>query len=278
MTSKPVSKWYQDWQSPDHAVLFDSRSRLADRPLVRNYESFSDVRLLQAAFGRSPEARLLEVGCATGEFYRYLRVRNPRARYHGMDISETAVTQARRKYPQGIFFQNRPEAQLQESLQAMGLPRELEILYSKDVVHHQTDPYGFLDQLIPAASEAVVLRLRTRDQGSSVMDPELSCQYHYHGWMPYIVLNIQELADFLRSRCSQAEIVLSRNYRVLGGRENRFLPKECYLPETGTAETAVGLFKKTSRSGDLRLENREEMLGSNGWKGRLKSFLRGGRG
>ena len=45
---------------------------------------------------------------------------------------------------------------------------------------------------------------------------------------------------------------------ILGGRNDRFLPKECYLPETRTAETAVGVFKKTASPGRVTIEDRPD--------------------
>ena len=249
-------RWYSDWQDGEHAAHFDGRSSLPGRMLARNYESFSDVRLLNERL--TLPAQLLEVGCATGEFYRYLRSKHPGLGYTGVDISRSALERARQKYPQGRFFESDPDASLRQNLERLRLPARWEIVYSKDVLHHQTDPYGFLAQLLEASTRCLILRTRTRDRGSSVLDAELSCQYHYRGWMPYLVLNLDELVDRIRQAAPEAEILVSRSYQVLGGVENRFLPKECYLPETGTAETAVGVFLRTDRPRQLRVLDRKD--------------------
>ena len=91
-----------------HAVLFDSRRRLSNAALVRCYESFNDVQLLRSFLAGSRKTRLLEVGCATGEFYRYLRVRYSGVCYYGIDISQSALERARQKYPEGTFFLSQP--------------------------------------------------------------------------------------------------------------------------------------------------------------------------
>lgn len=259
LAEKPTSKWYQDWQAQSHAGLFDARSALPPRSLARNYESFSDVRILGEYLAHGVRGTtLLEVGCATGEFRRYLKLRYPGVAYCGVDISQPAITRAKEKYPEGRFCVTRPDRPLREEMAALGLPERPEILYSKDVVHHQTDPFGFLAQLLEIPSSLLVLRTRTRDQGASVLDPELSCQYHYRGWMPYLVFNVEELIGQILRSAPDCELVLYRNRMVLGGAENRFLPKECYLPETGTAETAVGVFLKTDHPRRVQVTDRAD--------------------
>jgi SAM-dependent methyltransferase len=218
------SPWYVDWQDRKHASVFDGRHTLTDWQLVKNYESFNDVRMLSDHFGRSRAAALLEVGCATGEFYRYLRLQFPKIRYRGVDISQSAIDRALGKYPGAAFSLIRPDASLSDAFSGNG-PRP-EIVYSKDVVHHQVRPFEFLSQLLRLPSEALILRTRTRNRGATVDDPDLSCQFHYKGWMPFIVLNIDELIGTIKNQTPRAEIVVYRNPMVLGGRENRFIPKE----------------------------------------------------
>ena len=251
-------RWYVDWQDSEHARNLDARAVLPDRSLIRNYEVFSDVRLLNERLEVLDNLAMLEVGCATGEFYRYLQMKNPRVAYAGLDISEPAILRARQKYPRAQFFVSDPAQKLSEALQAHRLNPRWPVVYSKDVVHHQTDPFGFLAQLLEVCSDSLILRTRTRDKGPTLVDPERSCQYHYRGWMPFIVLNVEELAEQIRRQAPNSEIVMLRNHMVLGGRENRFLPKECYLLETGTAETAVGIFLQTSCPGRVRMIDRAE--------------------
>ena len=253
------SPWYVDWQNQKHASVFDGRHALTERQLVKNYEAFNDVRMLNEYVVRQPLSELLEVGCATGEFHRYLRIRHPDCTYTGMDISQPAVQRAQEKYPKARFALLPAEVPLKEGLREAGLADSFPAVYSKDVLHHQVQPWSFLAQLLEAARDLLILRTRTRDRGTTVLDPALSCQYHYNGWMPFIVFNLNELTEAIRRQVPGAEILIYRNPMILGGRENRFLPKECYLPETGTAETAVGIFLKTSGPGKVTLQDREDM-------------------
>lgn len=270
-TTQTVSQWHQDWQDPGHAALFDGRRALSDRALVGHYESFNDVRLLGEILSRNKRVRLLEVGCATGEFYRYLRFEYARVRYCGVDVSHGALERARKKYPQGLFLLQKPGGSLPNTLRSAGWPEKVEVVYSKDVVHHQTDPFGFLSQLLGAASGAVVLRLWTRDSGRSVLDPNLSCQYHYNGWVPYLVLNLQETLDHVRGQAPGCQMIVQRHRMTLGGKENRYLPKECYLPETGTAETALAVLLQTDAPGQVRIEDKQDMQFPLPWYARWRN-------
>ena len=268
------TRWHADWQSGDHARLFDSRHVLDGKNLIRNYESFNDVWLLNEHLDRSRRVSLLEVGCATGEFYRYLRIKYPQVDYYGIDISRAAIVRAREKYPRAQFFLNDPNLRLVDTLKQLGIPEDPDIVYVKDVVHHQTNPWEFVTQLLEATSETLIMRVRTREVGPTVTDPELSCQYHYDGWMPYIVMNLQELIDHITSQRQKCELVVHRNHVILGGRENRFLPKECYLPETGTAETAVGVFLRTEHPGSVRVADRKDQDIRYSLDYRLKNYAR----
>ena len=250
--------WYADWQHPSHAPAFDWRAPFDDRNVIRSYECFNDVRLLRERVGRSRPLRLVEVGCATGGFSRYLRLRFPNITYCGMDVSAAAIDLARSQYRGTRFIVNRPDLPLEQALAAGGIAGQPEIVYAKDVVHHQTNPFAFLAELLGSASEAVILRLRTRDVGATELNPEESCQYHYGGWMPYIVMNLEEVLEMIRQHVPDAEAVVYRHHMILGGRLNRYLPKACYLSGTGTAETAIGVFRRAPRSGTVRIEDRAD--------------------
>jgi SAM-dependent methyltransferase len=250
-----VAKWWTDWQHAQHAVSFDFRADMPDGTLIREYEAFNDVTLLNSRVGSSTS--LVEIGCATGEFYRYLRLKHPAVSYTGFDVSKPALDRARQKYPAAKFELVIPDTKLlASSVLQHGAP---DIVYSKDVVHHQVAPVEFLAELLKMPKAALIFRCRTRDVGATEWDPEWSCQYHYDGWMPYIVINTRELIEYIQKSRPEAEIVVMRNHMILGGVHNRFLPKDCYVPSTGTAETAVGVFFQTESRGKVVVEDRKDI-------------------
>lgn len=266
--------WYRGWQHQEHVALFDGRARLTKRQLIRNYEAFNDVRLLKEHLDPARSVTLLEVGCATGEFSRYVQCIRPAVRYYGVDISAPAIARAKQKYPDRAFFVMDPSVSLAEGLKALGIPGHPEVVYAKDVLQHQTQPFLFLSALLQVASEMAILRCRTRDVGPSELNPEVSCQYHYEGWMPYLVLNLQELIDCIKAEVPGCEVVVYRHHMILGGQEHRFLPKDCYLKETGTAETAIGVFKTTTHPGRVVVEDRPDQNPTYRWDDRLKLAVR----
>jgi hypothetical protein len=145
-----------------------------------------------------------------------------------------------------------------------------------DVVHHQTDPCGFLSDIYDITTKYLILRVRTREEGSTIFDTDQSCQYTYGRWVPYIVFNTSELIDLIRHfEPAPARITLMRHPVVLGGETSRFLPKDLYYPETGTAETAL-LIEKGTREGSedtvITVDTYPEKLIQQRWVRRLKSL------
>ncbi len=224
----------QAWQQADHADLFDARARYGLRRLRRTYENFNEFRLFLEHKREIKGRDFVEIGCATGELYRYLRRYHSEFRYRGFDISEPAIERARQKYPDGRFELCKPD--LSNIIAANLHPA---VIWARDVVHHQPDPFEYLSCLLSISNEVTILRIRTRDKGMTVLDPEQSCQWHYNHWVPYIVLNIDETVDAVCKAIPVSRIRVVKRYVQLGGWHNRYLPKECYYPDTGTAETAV---------------------------------------
>ncbi len=240
------------WRKPIHAECFDVWADLPLRALAKTYESFNEVRLFKT-YRSSIEGRtFLEIGCATGELYRYMRAYFPGFEYYGFDISGPAVERAKAKYPKGNFFVcDEDLSNLRDHAPSPA------VLFARDVVLHQPQPFEFLIRLLSLPAEAAVLRIRSRDKGESVLDPERSCQWHYGRWVPYMVLNIDEVIGVIKDNAAFEFIHVLRSYRQLGGRHNRFLPKECYYPETGTAETAIFVKLARERISDpeIRIES-----------------------
>ena len=113
------------------------------------------------------------------------------------------------------------------------------VVFARDVIHHQPAPLDFMAKLLSMPTEAAILRFRTRDHGATVTDPEISCQWLVRNWVPYIILNVDEVIETIRNTRSFTSLSVLKHYHPLGGRNGRYLPKECYDPKTGTAQTSV---------------------------------------
>jgi len=222
------------WQETSHAQYFDAWAEFSNNRLRGVCESFNEVRSFLKNKHTIQGRDLLEIACATGEFSRYINTYHSEFHYRGLDISEPAIHRARAKYPTASFDLCRPD--LSDVVSSGVSPT---VLWARDVVHHQPDPFEYLSTLLSIAKEVTVLRIRTRDNGASIIDPEISCQWHYNHWVPYIILNIDEVLGFIQKTISVKKIFVAKRYVQLGGLYNRFVPKDCYYPETGTAETAL---------------------------------------
>lgn len=228
------SNLHTSWHKEDHAEGFDGWSRLSTRELKKVYESFNEILLFKINKASLSGRTFVEVGCATAELYRYMKRYHPDFQYIGFDISEPAIHRAGKKYPNGAFYVC--DTQLSTIKDHISSPS---VVFARDVVHHQPDPWASLTQMVQLATEAAILRIRTRDLGETVLDPELSCQRVYGSWVPFIVLNFEETVEAIKRSANVSQVSFYKHYQILGGHNGRYLPKECYHPETGTAETAV---------------------------------------
>jgi len=225
-------KSLEAWQSQEHPVFFDGRMHFPFFLLRKIYNNYNEFKLLNQVILKDEKCTLLDLGCATGELFRYFKHNFPNIDYAGCDISRPAIERAKIKYPQGEFFVIDHEmSQVRE--------RKPDYVFNRDVVMHQPDPFEFLKLVCTIPQKGLFLRLRTRDQGKTELDIEKSCQKHYGGWVPYVVLNCDEIISLLKSLKICSKVVLWKNYMLLGGVNHRYLPKDCYLESTGTAETAM---------------------------------------
>ena len=229
------NNYYAAWSKTSHAKTFNVWAGLSLKELRKLYESYNEIRLLLENKDSINGKTFVEVGCATGELYRYINHYHSQFDYYGFDISQVAIEYAKQGNTHGKYFITDTElSNLNETLEETPA-----VLFARDVVLHQTDPFDFLAKLISIPDEAAILRIRTRDKGETVLDPEISCQWHYGMWIPYMVLNIDEVVDRIKSTVNFKTIYILKSYHQLGGYHSRYLPKECYYPETGTSETAL---------------------------------------
>jgi len=174
-----------------------------------------------------------DVGCAAGGFYRFFCKYGPHLQYRGFDLSPVAIEAAKDRFSNGDFRLFDGDLKSNPEIRS-------DIVFCRDVVHHQPDPFEFLSNLYDLADKYLLLRIRTREEGATVADPELSCQYTYGQWVPFIVMNTLELLDFCQSLTPPpSAITLRQHPTVLGGQTGRFLPKELYYEQTRSAQTAM---------------------------------------
>lgn len=249
----PNDTLYDAWEKDDHVAVFDCYMYYPRLVLRRTLGSFNEFRLLRnLKKDRNEKFSLLDIGCATGEFYRYFKSVYPKIDYYGCDISKKAVERARLKFPGVNFFL--VDKDLKGAEDALGGIRP-DVIFCRDVIIHQVKPLLFLQRIYDIAAKFLILRLRTRDTGETVFDTEISCQTNYGIWAPYIIFNCDEITSFIKTHCPDVcNLTFVKHYIILGGQYNRYLPKDCYLPQTKTSETALLIEKTDTRPVSLGLK------------------------
>ncbi len=74
-----------------HAEVFDNMSPEPNLILKNHYESFGEGKLLKKWKPHHGKGKFFEIGCATGELYRYIHNYRRDLDYKGFDISEPAI-------------------------------------------------------------------------------------------------------------------------------------------------------------------------------------------
>lgn len=194
------------------------------------YSSIKALEILK----KFPDFNFLEVGIGAGNFYRFLKINKIKNNYTGADLSEYYVNLAKKIHSSNDFV-------LTSVDNSLNLKNKYDIVYSRNVAHHQTDPYYFIDNLISKTESFLIIELKTRDDGNTNFEVQNSCQLVDGIWVPFIVLNYQELKNSLLKKelLKNSKITLNRDYKILGGTHSRFLEKELYYKKTKTAHTTI---------------------------------------
>ncbi|MEE8059483.1 MAG: class I SAM-dependent methyltransferase [Pseudomonadales bacterium] len=229
-------KSYEGWDTNSHLEVFDFWNNKLDFYFNYLYGCFTEQHFLISSLQKLNNSTLLDVGCATGTTFRFIKNKlgKNHVEYTGIDFSEPALNRAKKLYPSGKFVKV-----TDEKFSSL-FDKKFDVVFSRDTIMHQTDPKRFISDLISVAKKVLIIRLRTRDKGNTEYNVEKSCQMHYDKfWMPYIVMNIDEVIDIFSTTNNVCKITVNKSREVLGGHNLRFLPKELYFSEAGGAETSI---------------------------------------
>ena len=246
------SKNYRGWNTESHLKTFSLWNSFSDRTFNFSYGNFQENRFLIDILRNNEVKSVVDIGCATGTSYRLLKnnFKGSEFEYSGFDISEVAIQHALSKYKKPIFFSSNTH-----DFKDLD-PNQRHIIFSRDTVMHQDEPLKFLGRLIKYTSRFLIIRLRTRDNGKTNWNVNQSCQMHYDKyWMPYIVINMDELIDFIINLRKPASIRINKSYEILAGNNYRYLPKDLYFSSAGGAETSILIDFERLNDKDTIIEN-----------------------
>ena len=97
-----------DPYSREHLLSFYNfhLKQFGDRPEALRWTPQGQLRRYHALAEIAPDlnnASILDYGCGTGDFYRFLKRRGFNVHYTGVDINENFIELAKRKYPECAF-------------------------------------------------------------------------------------------------------------------------------------------------------------------------------
>lgn len=231
---KDSDDYLKAWNNSDHPFAYDFWNKISKSYFNYMLSSFEENKFLINFINKIPNTSILDYGCSSGYIKKFINLNSKKKfKYNGVDISRASIQLAKKNYGEKYFFT------VDEFNTKKNEDKKFDLVYSRDTVLHQKNPWEFLDKLISHTNNTIILRLRTRDKGDTILDIEKSCQLSPgENWVPYIILNYQELIEYLKNKNFKL-IQTNRSYMKLGGEHSRFLDKSLYLEETATAETAI---------------------------------------
>tara|TARA_B100000579_G_C22802628_1_gene840764 strand:+ start:861 stop:1703 length:843 start_codon:yes stop_codon:yes gene_type:complete len=257
------NKYFTGWDTKSHLDKFNPWNYYSNSFFNYTFGAFFENKKMLELLNKNNNISVLDVGCASGYLLRYI-LKNKSdfntKNYLGIDISKSAIDFAQKKYGKANF-------QVLDNENLTFKDNTLyDIVYSRDTIQHQVNPIQFINKLLNLSKNYLVVRLRTRDKGKTEFNSDVSCQMHYDKfWMPYIVINIDELIQIFKLNAFIKEILINKSYMILGGQNQRYIPKDLYFSEFGTAETTIVL--KLDRSKDytniLKINEKSEKEGQN---------------
>ena len=232
---KKLNKKYRGWDSEEHLDVFNLWNTFPDYEFKFKWGCFLENLILNKVLKSKNNIKVIEVGCATGTTVRWLKLNGAfnKKNYIGIDLSGPTIKKAKKMYPDAIFKKV-------DLNYLNNLAIKYDYVFSRDTLMHQEKPLEFLDSLLSVSEKGLILRTRTRDNGKTEFDFNKSCQMHYDKyWMPYIVMNINEILGFLSRYKFIKKVTINRSYEILGGHNYRFLPKDLFFKDAGGAETTI---------------------------------------
>ena len=229
------NEFLDGWKSIEHKKTFDVWNKMSKSYFKYIFSSFEENKYLLKYLSQKKKSSILDYGCSSGYLKRFLNLNfGEKFDYTGYDISEQSIKLAKQLYGNDYFL-DEDDYKLNNTFKN----KKFDLVYSRDTVLHQKDPWKFICELVSKVKKTIILRLRTRNHGNTILDIEKSCQLvSGEKWVPYIVLNYQELIQFLQ-KFNFKFIMTNRSKTILGGKNNRYLDKSLYYKNTEGAETSI---------------------------------------
>jgi SAM-dependent methyltransferase len=231
--ANPRIETHQSWDDPRHLGAFSDY--VHDLPLFQRYRNsqiYGNIRkCLELVLPCS--STVVEIGVGGGRSYAFLReiskrLENIDYQYTGYDISRQCVEFCKARYAENFICSETEVFKYQVA----------DLVFFFDVMVHCRSPLDFLTQASTASRRYLCFQTPTRDKGPTEYNVEKSCRLENGSWVPWIVFNTTELAEELKAR-GFCKVLLLKEYKSFAGNAPRFLPKEFFEMDIGSASSAV---------------------------------------
>lgn len=149
----------------------------------------------------------LDIGCATGGFSRIMKSFNPSLRYVGVDIIPQFIELAKMIYPDSEFY-------VGDGINLPFASDSFELVFSTGILHLNSHYKEIVRSAYNLCSRYLLCDFRLTE-GPTVIgefDVNFDGKSTSEHPLPYIVVNVKELTDFLRSLSPRPISIQAKGY------------------------------------------------------------------
>jgi len=135
----------------------------------------------------------LDVGCASGGFFNFMRSYEPHIEYTGIDLSETAVELAIERYSEAKFIVT----------EGFGLPFDdnaFDVVHCTSVFNNEPNYQEMLREMYRVSNRFVLIDIRLSKGLGKQRESVYNIQFNgkdVEATVPYVVNDADEVADFI---------------------------------------------------------------------------------
>ena len=149
----------------------------------------------------------MDIGCAAGGFSRIMKSFNPSLRYVGIDIIPQFIELAKRTYPDSEFY-------VSDGVNLPFSANSFELVFSTGTLHLNSHYKEIVSSAYNVGARYLLCDFRLTEGASIVgeFDVNLDGKSIAEHPLPYIVVNVKELTDFLRSLAPRPISIQAKGY------------------------------------------------------------------
>ncbi len=184
MKSDEIEQEQSVWVSPDSQIFYQTHRNTPEDLYPSERFFLPDVL--------GEVSSCLDIGCAAGGFSHIMKTINPDLTYVGVDVIPQFIELARENYPDSEFY-------VSNGIDLPFAPNSFELVYSTGVLHVNSHYRAIVRSAYDLSSRYMLCDFRLTDGEEVIGEIEVSFDGESvteHN-LPYIVLNVKELTDFL---------------------------------------------------------------------------------